>query len=55
MPNPPTPRRYDRMLEAHRLDCQGLSLQQIGDPFGYAPRPENHPLFRHIFGPPTPR
>ncbi len=34
--NPPTPRCCRRILEAHHLDCQGLSLQQIGDRLGCA-------------------
>ena len=29
MPNPPTPRRCRRILEAHHLDCQGLSPNDI--------------------------
>ena len=28
-PNPPTPRRCRRILEAHHLDCQGLSPEDI--------------------------
>ena len=35
--NPPTPRRCHRMFEAHHLDCQGLSLRQIGRRLGRAP------------------
>ena len=34
--NPPTPRRCHRMFEAHHLDCQGLSLRQIGARLGRA-------------------
>ena len=34
--NPPTPRRCHRMIEAHHLDCQGLSLRQIGAHLGQA-------------------
>lgn len=34
--NPPTPRRCRRMFEAHHLDCQGLSLRQIGARLGRA-------------------
>ena len=29
MSNPPTPRRCRRILEAHHLDCQGLSVEEI--------------------------
>ena len=29
MTNPPTPRRCRRIVEAHHLDCQGLSPEQI--------------------------
>ena len=29
MPNPPTPRRCRRILEAHHLDCQGLTPEEI--------------------------
>ncbi|MDE2987532.1 MAG: TetR/AcrR family transcriptional regulator [Chloroflexota bacterium] len=30
-PNPPTPRRCRRILEAHHLDCQGLSPDAIAE------------------------
>ena len=30
-PNPPSPRRCLRILEAHHLSCQGLSLRQISE------------------------
>ncbi len=36
MSNPPTPRRCRRILAAHHLDCQGLSLRQIGKRLGRA-------------------
>ena len=36
MSNPPTPRRCRRILAAHHLDCQGLSLRQIGKQLGRA-------------------
>ncbi len=35
-PNPPTPRRCQRILQAHHLRCQGRSLQQIADHLGCA-------------------
>ena len=34
--NPPTPRRCQRIMEAHHLRCQGLSLQEIADRLGCA-------------------
>ena len=34
--NPPTPRRCRRILAAHHLHCQDLSLQQIADRMGCA-------------------
>ena len=34
--NPPTPRRCQRIMEAHHLRCRGLSLQQIADRLGCA-------------------
>ena len=37
MSKPPTPRRCRRILAAHHLDGQGLSLRQIGEQLGRAP------------------
>ena len=34
--NPPSPRRCRRIFDAHHLECQGLSLSQIGDQLGCA-------------------
>ena len=36
MTNPPTPRRCQRILQAHRLRCQGRSLNQIAAELGCA-------------------